>query len=234
MMRALPLILLCCCVSACTQSLKEIGREPVVSPVGSGLLDQQFAAREEFSDMARDKSSFSTWNNSKGDLFTDKVAMKRGDILTVLISINDSATFSNQSDSKRTSGRALDFSGSGTLTRVTTTGNADAGINSNSTFKGQGGTTRAESLNLSIAAVVVKVFGNGSLLVRGSQEVRVNSELRIMSISGIVRPEDIGADNTISYERIAEARVAYGGRGHISHVQRPPYGQQLVDHILPF
>ena len=100
--------------------------------------------------------------------------------------------------------------------------------------EGEGETKRSEDLELSIAAVVVEVLGNGNLVIQGSQEVRVNAELRILTIGGIVRPIDIGPQNTISYERIAEARISYGGRGRLTEVQQPPYGQQILDRVLPF
>ena len=222
-------------VSACVQDLHDIGQNPALTPVGAGLLDESFAAQQTMVEGRVQQASFSTWNSDKGDLFTDKLAMKPGDILTVLISINDRASLSNDSDSSKTVGRGLNLDGTYSVdgvTGLTTTGNGTVGSTSN--FKGSGGTTRSETIEISMAAVVMKVFGNGNLLVRGSQEVRVNSELRVMKVSGIVRPTDIGANNTVPYERIAEARVSYGGRGHISHVQRPPYGQQILNRVLPF
>ena len=100
--------------------------------------------------------------------------------------------------------------------------------------RGTGTTARSEDLDLLVAAVVTAVMPNGNLMIRGSQEVRVNAELRILHIAGIVRPSDIGADNTVSYERIAEARISYGGRGRLTEVQQPPYGQQILDQVLPF
>jgi flagellar L-ring protein precursor FlgH len=82
--------------------------------------------------------------------------------------------------------------------------------------------------------VVVAELSNGNLVVQGSQEVRVNAEMRVLTISGIVRPSDIGPENTIDYDRIAEARISYGGKGRITEVQQPPYGQQALDLYLPF
>ena len=97
-----------------------------------------------------------------------------------------------------------------------------------------GQTARSENLRLSVAAVVTDVLPNGNLIISGTQEVRVNAELRVLTIAGIVRPNDIGASNTISYERIAEARISYGGRGRLTEVQQPPYGHQILDQVLPF
>lgn len=115
--------------------------------------------------------------------------------------------------------------GSGSL------GGASAG-KSNST--GKGGVTRSESIDLVIAAVVTEVLPNGNLLIQGAQEVRVNFEVRELTVAGIVRPRDVSTDNSVSYERIAEARISYGGRGRITEVQQPAWGQQIIDALSPF
>ena len=112
--------------------------------------------------------------------------------------------------------------------------NDSAGITSQSTSQGQGTIDRSEKIQLAIAAVVSDVLPNGNMVVSGSQEVRVNYELRLLNIAGIVRPRDISKDNTISYDKIAEARISYGGRGRISEVQQPSWGQQIYDAIKPF
>lgn len=221
-------------LSGCLQSVKEIGRNPQLSEVGDGLASNDPIENPVVYASAPANTAFSTWNNRQGDLFQDKLAMNPGDILTVDISINDSAKLSNQSDSNRTVGRGIGLNGDYTIAGVGSDGDADASLNSTSNFSGDGGTNRSESIELSVAAVVTRVLPNGNLVVQGSQEVRVNAELRVLTIAGIVRPTDIGPDNRISYERIAEARVSYGGRGHISSVQRPPYGQQILNTVLPF
>ena len=111
---------------------------------------------------------------------------------------------------------------------------ADGNIDSGTSTKGKGSIARSEHIRLAVAAVVTQVLANGNLLITGSQEVRVNHEVRVLTIAGIVRPQDIEADNTISYDKIAEARISYGGRGPINEVQRPAWGQRLFDVVTPF
>jgi len=233
-MRLLLLCTLILMLAGCATRLKEIGRNPELSEVGDGLKGHEAEDQPVVYANAPGSAAFSTWNKRQGDLFKDKLAINPGDILTVEVSINDKAKFSNQSDSKRSVGRGIGASGDYSIAGVGSDGDAKAKLNSTSNFSGDGGTNRSESIQLSVAAVVTRVLQNGNLLVRGSQEVRLNAELRVLTIAGIVRPTDIGPNNTISYERIAEARVSYGGRGHISNMQRPPYGQQLLNTLLPF
>src|SRR5690606_27472275 len=111
--------------------------------------------------------------------------------------------------------RTLDLGGGFSAGSAGAEGEAGFKIGSGTSSKGSGETKRSENINLEVAAVVTDVMPNGNLIISGSQEVRVNAELRILTITGIVRPADIGAANTISYERIAEARVSYGGRGRL-------------------
>jgi flagellar L-ring protein precursor FlgH len=106
--------------------------------------------------------------------------------------------------------------------------------NSNTTTEGTGSIARKEELVTNVAGVVTQVLPNGNLVVEGKQEIRVNFEVRELIVAGIIRPEDIEADNTIESTKIAEARIAYGGRGQITDVQQPRYGQQVMDIILPF
>ena len=105
---------------------------------------------------------------------------------------------------------------------------------SSSSSDGKGSVDRKEALQTNVAAVVTQVLPNGNLVVEGKQEVRVNFEIRELIVAGIVRPEDIQSDNTIDSSKIAEARIAYGGRGQITDVQQARYGQQVLDVLLPF
>ena len=102
-----------------------------------------------------------------------------------------------------------------------------------SSTQGQGTIDRSEKIQLAVAAVVTDVLPNGNLIVSGSQEVRVNYELRLLNVAGIVRPQDISKANTISYDKIAEARISYGGRGRIMEVQQPTLLQQIYDRLKP-
>jgi len=211
----------------------EIGREPVLSPVVpySGTVAYPDYISKAPPSAARRSS---LWDDRQSRLFTDPRALEAGDILTVTILINDRAQLRNQSERRRNSSRNIGLSGSfdfeGTGGSAEATGQVGGGSQSN----GRGETQRSEDIRLRVAAVVMDVLPNGNLLIRGSQEVRVNAELRILTIEGIVRPADIGASNTIPYDRIAEARISYGGRGRLTEVQQPPYGQQILDAVLPF
>lgn len=216
-------------ISGCT-SMDEVGVPPRLSPVAVGVGPTAMAAAAYPETPAEPVKRFSLWNDRQSRLFTDPRALSVGDILTVSIEINDRAQFKNESERERTVSRTLGLSAGIPSASLS----ADGGITSGSSHDGSGATTRSESLRLSVAAVVTDVLPNGNLIINGSQEVRVNSELRILTIAGIVRPNDIGGNNTIDYERIAEARVSYGGRGRLTEVQQPPYGQQILDNVLPF
>lgn len=213
---------------------RDIGRAPEMSPVGAALSSDQMMARPETYPARPLVRRYSTWNDRAASLFTAHRAVSKGDIVTVRIAINDRAKLDNKSarnrSSKKTFGLGAGFSSGGAGGDLSANGN----VNSDTDFSGSGGTTRSETIDLSIAAVVVEELANGNLLVQGSQEVRVNAEMRVLTISGIVRPSDIGPENTISYDRIAEARISYGGKGRITEVQQPPYGQQALDRYLPF
>ncbi|QDZ02705.1 flagellar basal body L-ring protein FlgH [Nitratireductor mangrovi] len=221
-------------LSGCAGELSEIGRAPGLSPVGSGLDQGSSAVHAYPEPPAAPVKRFSLWDDTQSQLYEDARALSVGDIMTVFISINDKAILNNESDRTRTTNRTLGLAGGYEWGGVGQSGAADVDINSRSTAAGSGATARSENIRLSVAAVVTETFPNGNLMIRGSQEVRVNAELRILTIAGIVRPADISANNTIPYERIAEARISYGGRGRLTEVQQPPYGHQLLDIISPF
>lgn len=170
------------------------------------------------------------WHNST-NFYNDPRAKKPGDIVTVLISINDSASIDNKTDIKRNSKEQYTLGASYSFLKKIG-GNVSAARDSQS--QGDGKIQRNEDIHLSVAAIVTKILPNGNLLIDGSQQVRVNYEMRELNIKGIVRPGDIAGNNTISYDKIAEARISYGGRGRASEVQNAPYGQQFLNRVSPF
>ena len=184
-------------------------------------------------------NAHSLWRNGSRAFFKDQRAARIGDILTVTVNITDKANIANETQRSRTNTEdsgVTDFAGSKLLTgaaasvlpgRLLTADSA-------SSSDGKGSVQRQEALQTNVAAVVTQVLPNGNLVVEGKQEIRVNMEIRELIVAGIVRPEDIQSDNTIDSTKIAEARIAYGGRGQLSDVQQPRYGQQVLDVLLPF
>lgn len=226
----LPLLAL---MAGC-QSIQDIGRAPAMSPIGSGLEYGQTPQMALYPREPRvSASGYSLWRDSQSALFKDARAMSVGDILTVNIAFNDSASFDNKTDRKRVNDSGIHLNGNYDVNGAGGEASAGLGFGSDTSTKGDGTIERSETLDLRVAAVVTGVLENGNLVISGSQEVRVNQELRILNVAGIVRPRDVNADNTISYDKIAEARISYGGRGRLTEVQQPPWGQQIVDKFSP-
>jgi flagellar L-ring protein precursor FlgH len=181
----------------------------------------------------------SLWRNGSRAFFKDQRARQVGDIMTITVNFTDKANIANETQRSRTSKEdsgITDFAGSKLLS-----GNAASVLpgrllttDSTSSSDGKGSVVRQEALQTNVAAVVTQLLPNGNLVVEGKQEIRVNYEIRELIVAGIVRPEDIQSDNTIDSSKIAQARIAHGGRGQISDVQQPRYGQQVMDVLLPF
>jgi flagellar L-ring protein precursor FlgH len=183
----------------------------------------------------------SLWSGSRQSLLGDRRANKQGDILTVVIEIDEEASISNDTSRSRSSAESLKvpqlFGLPQKLDQKLPTGASSASavdLGGRSSSSGSGSVSRSEQLELRVAATVVDVLPNGVLAISGSQELRVNFELRELLVTGYVRPDDISRQNEITYDKIASARVSYGGRGQITDVQQPRYGQQILDVILPF
>lgn len=184
----------------------------------------------------------SLWaGGSRKTFFKDQRAKDIGDILTVNIDITDEANLKNETSRDRTASEdsalpdALGFQNY--LDKVFPGGVNPASLldgDTSSKFEGTGEVKRNEDIKLKVAATVAQILPNGNMVIQGHQEVRVNFENRILNVAGIIRPEDISIDNTIPYEKIAEARIAYGGRGQMTDVQQPRYGQQVLDILSPF
>ena len=221
--------------------LKDIGSPPALAAVDNPTARPGYKPVQMPMPAAQPASynPNSLWRNGSRAFFKDQRAHQIGDILTVSVNITDKAIIDNETKRSRSNTEdsgVSDFIGSKTIVnpakailpgRILT---ADATAAS----EGKGSVNRSEALQTNVAAVVTQVLPNGNLVVEGKQEIRVNFEIRELIVAGIVRPEDIQSDNTIDSSKIAQARIAYGGRGQITDVQQPRYGQQVLDVILPF
>ena len=245
-LRLVTTLALCALLAGCStfDRLKSVGEPPPLTAIHDptaqpGYRPVQMPMPETIIASYQPNSLFS--NEARG-FFKDQRAHRIGDILTVIVTIDDSAQISNSTARARS---ATNKAGLGAVigSAVGDMGGvpgidvgADGSISTQSGLadSGNGSVNRKESLETLVAAVVTQVLPNGNLVIEGRQEVRVNFEVRDLIVAGIVRPEDIHADNTIPSSKIAEARIAYGGRGQITDVQQPRYGQQIADAILPF
>ena len=216
---------------------------PKLSPMGhpTAPLDPLSIGVSAHDQGAQPASPNSLWRTGARAFFNDQRASRVGDILTVLINIDDSAKTSNATSATKTSTNSAgvtNFFGLETLlTKVLPKGFDPAqSINTNSSLVagGTGGINRQEQINLTIAAVVTNVLPNGNLEIEGRQEVKTNNDTRVLTVAGIVRPEDITSANTILHTQIAEARIDYGGRGDVEAVQKTSGGTALLQRFLPF
>jgi flagellar L-ring protein precursor FlgH len=244
---ALALSIAAVALSACStmSRLENIGHAPELSAVERPAL-YAGAKPAAFMPMPRQETPVynanSLWAAGARSFFKDQRATKVGDIVTVRIDIADRAKVSNQTSRSRKADEKAD------LTNILGLENSVAGqflpggynpsaavnLGSDSSTTGAGAVDRSEQIALTVAAVVTQVLPNGNLVVEGRQEVRINFELRDLTVSGVVRPEDVSATNEIKHTQLAEARISYGGRGQITDMQQPRLGQQVVDILFPF
>jgi len=229
-------------LAACATT-SEVVRGPQLAPVGypSALMpqDQQLLSARDPAPQAA--SANSLWRVGARTFFGDQRAARVGDILTVQIDIDDSARTQNNTTTSRAANSTMGvphlFGLESSLGKILPGGfdpSAMIETGSTSTKAGAGAVTRSEKISLTVAAIVTGVMPNGNMVIQGTQEVMTNGEVRRLTVSGLVRPEDISAANTIRHTQIAEARIMYGGRGDISRVQKTPVGQGLVEAFTPF
>lgn len=236
-------LMACALTLMACQRLEEVGKAPAFSSVENG--DEFFAMTSapmpESAPDTQGNSEASLWSGSRGSLLGDRRAGQRGDILTVVIEIDDKAEISNSSGRSRSGSDSMGLpSMLGIPQRLNENLPEGASMaeayatNSSSSYKGSGTVTRKEKLTLRVAATILDRLPNGVMRIQGSQEVRVNFEVRELVVTGFVRPEDVSRQNEITYDKIAGARISYGGRGQITDVQQPRLGQQVADVLLPF
>jgi len=234
--------------------LSDLGQGPALTPIKNpaetnARVTMPTPSRSE----GESNNNASLWRTGARQFFKDNRANQVGDIVTVIVSIGDSASFSNTTTRGRTNtenadveSQFLGYSTTDLLSRLpgrnnntssnNTSGNTVSlgGLSSSTSNSGTGAITRSETLSLRVAAVITQVLPNGNFVVNGSQEVRVNFEARVLQLAGVIRPQDITSANTITQDQMAEARIAYGGKGQITDFQQPRWGQQLFDIVAPF
>ena len=229
--------------SACSSidRLSQIGEQPKLSAVDNPTAAPGYKPVQMPMPKPETASynANSLWRNGSRAFFKDQRASRIGDILTVTVNFTDKANIANDTQRSRAAKEDVgvsDFAGKQLLTgsAAKVLGSRLLTADSSSSNDGKGSVNRQEALQTNVAAVVTQVLPNGNLVVEGKQEIRVNFEIRELIVAGIVRPEDIQSDNTIDSSKIAQARIAYGGRGQLTDVQQPRYGQQVMDVLLPF
>lgn len=246
-MKALPYVGMIVAVSGCAGQLESLGRPPDITAPGAErpAIEQPTPERVALSPPPPPPSTVhlnaSLWQSGPKSLFGDRRARVVGDIMTVVIEIADNAEISNSTSRTRTGSDSVTVSAAYGLPDVADVvlpgGNTlDPAVEAtgSQSSTGDGEVSREEDITLRLAATVEALLPNGHMVIRGTQEVRVNFELRDLQIVGIVRPEDISRQNVITYDKIADARISYGGRGQITNLQQPRYGQQILDLISPF
>ena len=243
--RLMTIALLAGGLSACAvgQRISNIGAPPALAPpqdpashYGGRLVTLPMPAVD-----ATLQNANSLWRPGARSFFKDQRARRRGDIVTVVIDIDDRARLNNTTERRRDNGESANVPAFGgfeqQLVELLPDGANPAqliDLSSDSNVRGEGSVDRREDVELTVAAIVTEVLPNGNLVIAGKQEVRVNFEVRELVVTGIIRPEDIANSNRIEHTQIAEARISYGGRGQLTDVQQARYGQQLYDILFPF
>lgn len=223
--------------------LANVGQAPSLSPIEDPTASKGYKP-VQMPMPAIEHASYapnSLWRTGSRSFFKDQRARMVGDLVTVKVKVTDRAQLDNTTKRSRKNGedfgaaRLMGFENK--LDRFLPDGSS-AGellkLDSEGSSEGSGSVRRAEQLATNVAAVVTQTLPNGNLVIEGKQEIRVNFEVRELIVAGVIRPEDIESDNTIDSTKIAQARIAYGGRGQITDVQQPRYGQQVMDILLPF
>lgn len=223
--------------------LSEVGEPPRLSSIDNPTQSENYrpVSLPMPAPQVAERNPNSLWRSGARSFFKDQRANQVGDILTVVVEMQDNANLSNNTLRSRTNSEDLAvpnlFGLEAELTGVLPEAidpTAMVGMNSNSSNRGNGTLDRTEAINLRVAAIVIQVLPNGNYVIHGRQEIRVNSEVREVQIAGVIRAADISSANEVDYDKIAEARISYGGRGTISDVQQPRYGSQILDIVLPF
>jgi flagellar L-ring protein FlgH len=234
-------LLACLLLSGCGMlgRLADVGRNPEMTQIADPTKDPSWrpVSMPMPAPQPAPSEENSLWRSGSRAFFKDQRAAQVGDIVTVLVLMNDAATMKNVTSATRTGTEAAaspNFFGLETILPSAITPTAILGLKTSSGSTGDGQIQRNEAVTLRLAGIVTQVLPNGNLVVAARQEFLVNSELRELQVTGVIRPQDIASDNTVHHDRMAEARIAYGGKGQLTDVQRARWGQQVMDILMPF
>lgn len=223
--------------------LSEVGQEPNLAAIENPVEKPEYRPVRMPMPAVSTQARFSNslWRPGARAFLKDNRAADIGDILTVIVNIDDEADLSNETTAVRDNSETLGLprlfgyeQSLGQILPEQVNPSALLGIDADRSVRGTGDIARDEQITLRVAAIVTQILPNGNMVIFGRQQARVNFEMREVMVSGVIRPSDIGSGNTILHDQIAEARIAYGGRGTLSDIQQPRYGQQVLDILLPF
>ncbi len=225
--RLLILVVLLLALAACSNKANEasVVPEPLLEPVAADPKPQ---------------SPGSLWNGDEGSLLSDVKARRVGDIVTVIIQEEASASKQATTATDRSSSMSAGISSLFGFEKVAEEKNpnldtaAMVDANFDNKFAGSGKTTRSENLVATLTTQVIEVFPNGNLKIRGGKSVTVNNENQIIYLTGIVRLYDVTADNTVDSGNILNAQIAYTGKGALSDKQKPGWLMRIFDNSWPF
>lgn len=144
-------------------------------------------------------------------LFEDAKARNVGDLLTILLVESTSAQKSATTDSSKSDSATL--GNIGVFGKTIHTNSSISGVRS---FKGAGDSAQSNSLQGSITVAVAQRLPNGNLLVRGEKQIQINQGYEYVKLEGVIRPADIATDNSVTSDRVANARIAYTGKGQVA------------------
>jgi flagellar L-ring protein FlgH len=235
-------------LSACANTIDKIsrtGKQPPLSTVENPQTQPDYKPLSwplPDPELSSTRTANSLWQPGARAFFRDQRASRVGDILRINIEINDQAQLDNKTNRGRNSTEAVDapvLFGFEKKLKYLSPGSPDPAnpmfdLTSDTSTTSNGKIDRKEKIRTQVAALVTQVLPNGNLVIEGTQEILVNYEIREVAVKGVIRPQDINSDNTIDSTQIAQARITYSGRGQISDVQQPRWGQQLIEVLSPF
>ena len=244
--RLLPVLLAVLWLGGCAsmmQRFADVGEPPAINPELNPVkqIDYTPVSFPQPPPISGERQSNSLWRPGARAFFKDQRAGRVGDILTVIVNIDDKADLENTTTRSRDNDEAAQLPkllgyelALNDFLPEAVDRNDLIDFSADTNNKGTGEIDRKEQISLRIAAVVTQVLPNGNLVIFGRQEIRVNHEVRELAVKGVIRPEDVSPTNVVAWDKVAEARIVYGGRGILSDIQQPRYGQQLFDIVFPF